>query len=543
MNKFVLILGCFLCFIMSCQSQDTSLRALTLQDTLRGSVTAERSWWDVTHYNITVKPDFLRKSISGVNLMSCKVLSDGKRMQIDLQEPMRIKSVTCSQKKLQLTRNGNVYYVLFPEMLKKGTNISVRIEFGGIPREAVHPPWDGGWVWTKDALGNPWMSVACQGLGASCWYPCKDYQGDEPDSAMLTMTVPDSLMAISNGRLRNKSSVNDGYISYSWAVTNPINNYNIVPYIGRYVNWSEKYNGLKGNLDCNYWVLQYNELKAKEQFRQVPDMLKCFEQWFGPYPFYEDGYKLVESPYLGMEHQSAVAYGNKFANGYLGKDLSGTGWGKKWDFIIIHESGHEWFGNNITSKDIADEWIHEGFTNYSEILYTTCMYGKDAGNEYCIGLRKNTQNDEPVIGPYGVNREGSIDRYYKAANMIHAIRQIMDDDEKFRQMLTGLNADFFHKTVTSKQIEDYISNKCGRDLSKVFDQYLRTIQIPVLEYKLANGKLTYRWNNCVPGFDMPLRILTDTVTWIYPTTEWKVLNVSADQIQVDPNFYAGSRKL
>ena len=341
----------------------------------------------------------------------------------------------------------------------------------------------------------------------------------------------------------NKKSNNNGFTTWKWEVKNPINNYDIVPYIGKYVNWTEGYKGVKGTLDCSYWVMDYNEEKAKSHFAQAKDMLKCFEYWMGPYPFYEDSYKLVETPHLGMEHQSAVAYGNKFMNGYLGMDISGSGWGKKWDYIIIHESGHEWFGNNITANDDADMWIQEGFTCYSETLFVECQFGKEAADAYTQGLRNDIQNDLPVIGPYGVNQEGSGDMYSKGNNIVHTIRQVINNDSLFRQVLIGLNKEFYHKTVDSKDVENYVSKKSGKDFSKLFDQYLRTTKIPVLEYKMDGQKILYRWTNTVAGFNMPVK-LTDNI-WLQPTTEWKSIQQKGDLVKglnVDRNFYVTVKK-
>lgn len=465
-------------------------------------------------YNISVTPDYNKKTITGSNEIVFKVLKAGNRMQIDLQQPMEITGVLWQNAAVPFNRDGNVYYLDFPSMLAAGKDQSIIVRFQGKPVEAKRPPWDGGWIWKKDDKGRPWMSVACQGLGASVWYPCKDHQSDEPDKgASLSMTVPDSLVAIANGRMREKKLNNDETATYTWFVTNPINNYNIVPYIGKYVTWHEEFNGEKGKLDCDYWVLDYNLDKAKKQFAQAPKMLTCFEHWFGPYPFYEDGYKLVESPHLGMEHQSAVAYGNKFQNGYLGTDLSGSGWGTKWDFILVHESGHEWFANNVTTKDIADMWVHEGFTNYSETLFTECEYGKAAGLDYVSGIRNNIENDIPIIGHYGVNQEGSGDMYYKGANTLHNVRQVIDNDELFRQILRGLNKDFYHQTVTSAEVEQYFAAKSKKDLAKIFDQYLRTTQVPALEYYFAPDekdkslmRLHFRWTDCIKGFNMPVKL-------------------------------------
>ncbi|HKP33143.1 MAG TPA: M1 family metallopeptidase [Chitinophagaceae bacterium] len=506
--KSLLFIFCFAVALVhfSCAQPLNQKQGFTKQDSLRGSINAERSWWDAVQYNISVKPDYDQKTITGSNNIRFKVLKAGNKMQLDMQQPMEIKSITWAGQKLQSEREGNVYHVTFPQTLQAGKIETIDVAFEGKPREAKRPPWDGGWIWRKDEKGRPWMSVACQGLGASVWYPCKDHQSDEPDSATLSMTVPDSLVAVGNGRLRNKKDNGDQTSTWTWAVTNPINNYNIIPYIGKYVHWHEDYAGEKGNLDCDYWVLDHDLEKAKEQFKQSALMLKCFENWFGPFPWYEDGFKLVESPHLGMEHQSAVAYGNKFRNGYLGRDLSGSGWGLKWDFIIIHESAHEWFANNITSKDIADMWIHESFANYSETLFTECMFNKQAGQEYVAGTRAGISNDIPIIGAYGVNQEGSGDMYPKGGNMLHNIRQVINDDEKFRQILRGLNKDFYHKTVTTQEIEQYFIKKSGKDLQKIFDQYLRTIQIPTLEYYYDDKKLFYRYADAVNGFNMPLRI-------------------------------------
>lgn len=511
--------------------------ALTRQDTLRGSDGPGRSWWDILRYDVEVTPDYASRSIAGSCTITFTADEVGPRMQIDLQEQMILDSAVFQSRKLKFQREGNVYW-LDSKSIQPGNNQSVTLYFHGTPRAAKMPPWDGGWIWAKDKKGNPWISVACQGLGASVWYPCKDHQSDEPENgASLTITVPTDLVAVGNGRLKTNSTQN-GLTRYTWEVASPINNYTLVPYIGKYVSWGDTLMGEKGKLDITYWVLEEDLEPAKKQFQQTKPMLRAFEYWFGPYPFYEDGFQLVQAPHLGMEHQSAIAYGNQFKNGYLGRDLSGTGWGLKWDYIIVHEAGHEWFANNITTKDIADMWVHEGFTDYSETLYTEYYYGKQAGSEYVRGLRKNIANDLPIIGPYGVNQEGSGDMYYKGANLIHTIRQVINDDAKFRDLLRSLNRDFYHQTVTTKQIEDYISRKSGKDLSKVFDQYLRTTMIPVLELKAEEDKLKFRWTNCVPGFNMPVKLTNGQ--WIFPTTTEQKIKIAGKNftgVKADPDFY------
>lgn len=564
LNSITFIVILFLCVHLSnCDAQPLQQKTnFTRQDTLRGSITPERAWWDVASYNIYITPDYKSKTIRGWNQISFDINSDGRgrNMQIDLQQPMMIDSIIFNGKPVKkYKRTGNVYLIDFGNfkfiaartLVKKEKAIplhSIKIYFHGKPREAVYPPWDGGWIWAKDVKGRPWMTVACQGLGASVWYPCKDHQSDEPDlGALIQVKVPDTLVAVANGRLYAKDDQKDGTTLYTWQVKNPINNYNIVPYIGKYVHFSDNYMSESGkNLSLDYWVLDYNLEKAKRQFgRDVKPMLKAFEYWFGPYPFMEDGYKLVESSHLGMEHQSATAYGNHYQDGYLGTDLSHTGWGLKWDYIIVHESGHEWFANNITTNDIADMWVHEGFTMYSEALFVEYHYGKKAADEYVQGIRENISNDKPLIGPYGVNQEGSGDMYNKGANLLHTIRQIIDNDSLFRNILRGLNKDFYHKTVNSSDIESYFSKHAGKDLSKIFDQYLRTTKIPQLEYKFRGDNMSYRWANTVTGFAMPVKL--NNGEWLNPTTEWKNVTVSKDIMEkgpvADPNFYIVVKKV
>lgn len=537
----------------SCAAQPLSdKKQFTHQDTLRGTITPERAWWNVLRYDIQVTPDYTTKTIQGKNRITISVLKAGEKLQLDLQEPMIIDEVNLlslvakngNMRNLAVQHDGNAWFVTMPSLPVRSEQ-TLEVVYHGKPREAVRAPWDGGWIWGKDKQGRPWMTVACQGLGASVWYPCKDHQSDEPDSgASLSITVPDTLVAVGNGRLQGKTT-SDGTATYTWQVKNPINNYNIIPYIGKYVTWHEDFAGEKGKLDCDYWVLDYDLPKAQKQFTQVPKMLKCFEYWFGPYPFYEDSYKLVETPHLGMEHQSAVAYGNGFQNGYLGRDLSGSGWGNKWDFIIVHESGHEWFANNITTNDIADMWVHEGFTNYSETLFTTCEYGVEAGNAYCVGTRALIQNDIPIIGHYGVNQEGSGDMYYKGGNLLHTIRQIINNDSTFRAVLRGLNNTYYHKTVTTKEVEEYMSRQSGIDLSKVFDQYLRTTQIPVLEYSIKGKDLRFRFTNCLKGFAMPVKVkMGNEEKWIRANQEWTIISGNnASNFTVDKNFYITAKKV
>lgn len=521
----------------------TGFSQFTLEDTLKGSNTPERSWWDVQHYTIALHTiNSETKSINGTVTIDFKVVKEGNHtMQIDLQYPLTIDRVTTNRNDTDKTVSfkritPNVYHLQFPETNDIHTYKQVTIHYSGMPVEAKNAPWDGGVVWKKDMNGNEFIATACQGIGASAWWPCKDYGADEPDAgARISVTTQQQLMNISNGQLVENIVDNDKRTTV-WEVNSPINIYGINFNIGNYTSWDSIYMGEKGELNMQFYVLKENLNKSKQQFQDAFRMMKAFEYWFGPYPFYEDGYKLVEVPYLGMEHQSSVTYGNGYKNGYKGTDLSATGWGLKWDFIIIHESGHEWFANNITCQDNADMWIHESFTTYSEGLFTEFYYGKDAGAEYLRGIRKNILNDRPIIGEYGVNHPGSYDMYYKGANMLHTLRQLVNDDEKWRQLLRGLNTDFYHQTVTTATIENYISSFLAMDLSLFFDQYLRTNQVPQLETIKKGNKIRYRWSNCVEGFQMPVDVNTGKQRIrLYPTQA--VQTIKAKNILVDENYY------
>ncbi len=519
-----------------------SFSQFTHADSLRGTYGSSRSWWNLKHYDLSVTFDIDKKEIHGKNIITFSSnpesgIPNEKIVQIDLQQPMTIDSVMMDRHLVpsgHIRQDGNAWFVNCNA--SEGPKYQITVYFHGKPRIAKRAPWDGGVVWTKDANGKPWVSIACQGQGASVWFPCKDSQYDEPDEGVVMhYTCPGDLVCVSNGNFVGKEINNLSQATYSWKVNNPINNYCMIPYIGDYVNMHEHFTGEKGNLEIDYWVLRGNEEKAKKQFQDAPKTLKALEYWFGPYPFYEDGYKLVEAPYLGMEHQSAVAYGNGYKNGYLGSDLSNTGVGLKWDFIIVHESGHEWYGNNITSKDIADMWVHEGFTCYSETLFTDYWFGKNDGDKYIQGLQKNIMNDKPVIGPYGVNTEGSGDMYYKGANMLHTIRTIYGNDSLFRMMLRKMNATFYHQTVTTQQIEHFMSTELGMDLSKVFDQYLREKNPPTLQLKYSKKKVKFRWVNCIEGFNMPIMNGDQKLNC---TSKWGSYAIGkANSFELNPNLY------
>ncbi|CAM4163685.1 M1 family metallopeptidase [Gillisia hiemivivida] len=498
----------------------------TEADSLRGSLRPERSY-DVLKYHLQVQIDPEERFISGFNTITFKTEEDLPVMQIDLFENMRIDSIIHGTEKLDYKRKFNAVFVEFEEALSAKATDSIQVFYSGNPIIAKNAPWDGGFVFKKDEEGNPWIAVAVQGTGASLWYPNKDHQSDEPEEALIEIAVPTGLTNVSNGRLLGTKYLENGYTRWSYKVSNPINNYDIVFNIANYVHFQDKYK----DLDLDYYVLPYNLEKAKKQFAEVKPMMKCFYEKFGEYPFKEDGYKLVETPYLGMEHQSAVAYGNHYKMGYLGRDLSGTGIGLKWDFIIIHESGHEWFGNSITANDIADMWIHEGFTTYSEAVYVECRWGKDDALKYLEGLRKNIGNKAPIIGDYGVNSEGSGDMYPKGANLLNTLRSIYNNDELWWKTLKDYTLTFKHKTIDTKTVENFFNTPVETDLQPIFDQYLRYSAIPVLEFKKTGKRISYRWKTDVPNFNMPVDVfINKKEIRLTPSNTWKEFSKEVEDL-------------
>jgi aminopeptidase N len=506
----------------------------------------------VTFYDLHIAIQPADSSTRGHNAITYRVLESPAipEMQIDLMAPLVIDSIVQDGRRLEFRSEGNAHFATVPDPQAQET---ITVYYHGKPQPAERPPWDGGFTWATDSLGRPWIVTTDQGMGASVFWPNKDTQADEPDSQRVAITVPVTMVDVSNGRLRGTLQHPNGTTTYEWVVENPINNYAITVAAGSYAHFADTMAGEQGTLTLDFWPLDYHLDAARRQFPQAESTLACFEHWFGPYPWYEDGFKLVETPHPGMEHQSAIAYGNGYANGYRGRDGSGTGIGMEFDFIIVHETAHEWWGNNITTKDLADMWVHESFGNYAENLYVECIMGKEAGAAYVIGTRRGIDNDRPIVPmsegapAYGVNAQGSGDMYPKGGNMLHTIRQIVGDDEKWRGILRGLNETFWHQTVMGSEIEAYISEHAGRDLSKVFDQYLRTTDIPVLEYRIEGDTLSYRWADVVPDFDMPVEVtVAGDAMRIEPTEEWGVLKLGTAgpaALEVDPDYYVIAREV
>jgi aminopeptidase N len=506
----------FLLILVFFGLQQINAQEFTRRDSLQGGLRPERTCFDVLRYdlNLTIEPEY--KTVKGYNEITFKVIEKTQKIQLDLFENMVVDSIIFNEKKLQYKREFDAIFINFPSILPLNTEQKVRFYYSGNPLVAKRAPWDGGFVWKKDSNGNDFVGVAVQGTGASLWYPVKDHQTDEPDrGASVKVAVPNGLMNVSNGKFIGNENLKNGFTRWDWEVNNPINNYNIVINIGDYVNIHEKLD----NLDLDYYVLAENEAIARKHFEEVMPMMECFQQKFGNYPFANDGYKLVETPYLGMEHQSAVAYGNKFTKGYLGNDMTGTGIGLEFDYIIIHETGHEWFGNSITSKDIADMWIHESFTTYSECVYVECQFGYEKAMAYINGQKKLIANQKPVIGQFGVNfKTGNSDMYFKGALMLNTIRHIINDDTKWWAMLKKYAETFRHKIIESKDVVAFFSKESGLNLSPVFDQYLKHKAFPELELKFNEGTFDFRWKTDVENFKMPFECKIGTKSMRYEAT-------------------------
>jgi aminopeptidase N len=490
----------------------------------------ERRCYDLTYYHLDVRIDPSDSSVHGYNDITFTVVEPFRRMQLDLFRNMTIDTITLDGgTPLRYVRELDAFFVETPELLKRGEGHTLRVYYSGKPQVAKRPPWSGGFTWERDAHGNPWVAVTCQGTGASLWWPNKDQQADEPDSMLISVTVPPGLEDISNGRLRAKALLADGWTRYHWFVSYPINNYCVTVNIGKYAHFSDFFVG-PDTLTLDYFVLPENLEKAKAHFGQVKGMMGCFSRYFGPYPFYRDGYKLVECPHTGMEHQSAVAYGNRYLGGYGGRAPAEVG--LKFDFIIIHESAHEWWGNSVTAKDVADMWIHESFGAYAEALYVECLYGYAEALKYINGKKPGVGNSSPIIGVYNVHRPGSGDMYNKGQLVLNTFRSVLDSDSLWFATLRGIAESFRYQTVTADDIFTYIARSTGKDYQYFFDQYLKYPKIPVLEVSIVkkgiDTRARYRWLADVKGFRMPVRVTMGRGIWgwIHPTTEWQTVSVA-----------------
>lgn len=522
-----------------------SAQNFTRKDSLQGGLRPERTSYDVQRYDLNITIDPEKKNIKGYNDITFKATAATNRIQVDLFSNMNVDAITLNTFKTTYKRDNDAVFIVFDKPLEKDKEYTIRFAYSGTPVVAKNAPWDGGFVFTKDDSGKPWVGVAVQGTGASLWYPVKDHQSDEPDrGASIKVAVPNGLMDVSNGKFIGSTDLKNGYTRWDWEVKNPINNYDITVNIADYAHFHDEYKGMP----LDYYVLKNNVEKAKKQFEEVKPMLQCFEEKFGQYPFVEDGYKLVETPYLGMEHQSAVAYGNKYLKGYMGSDISGTGVGMGWDYIIVHESGHEWFGNSITSKDIADMWIHEGFTTYSETVYVECYEGYDRAMKYINGQRYSVQNRKPAIGTFGVNKEGSGDMYFKGALMLNTMRHIINDDAKWWKLIYDYSTTFKKQIIDTQTVINFFNKESGLNLTPVFNQYLRYAAIPTLQLKLDGSNLEYRWVTDEPNFAMPVDVAINGKTVrLQATNNWQRTATQATSLNdvepADKKFYIKVAKL
>ncbi len=517
------------------------LKPPTADDLLRGAYGPYRANNDLLFYHLKLRVDPETKTIAGTNLVRFRMLQDGQKIQLELTPELTLDSITYEGKPLTYTRQERSLFIAFPAVLPKGKVAEMTVAYHGHP---VTQGRFGCFSFDKDKEGKPWITTACEGEGPSVWWPNKDQWRDEPQDGMaIDVAVPDGLMDVSNGRSEGSTSLGDGYTEWHWRVHYPINNYDVALNIGEYQHFDglhvNKETGAKTTLD--YYALPEDLDKAKTQFAQVPEMLDAFEHYFGEYPFDEDGYKLIEVPYAGMEHQTAVAYGNHFENGYYGRDWTGVGISPKFDFIIIHESGHEWFGNAVTAKDPSDMWIHEGWTTYMETLYVEYRWGKADAIRYVNGLKPKVGNERPIITPRFTNAEPSQDQYFKGALMLNTLRSVIGDDAKWFADIRDFYQQFKYQTIMTEDVVAWWNARTGMNLTPFFDQYLRHKDLPTLQLKFGNGSVQYRWKADEQGFAMPVEV-GDPQHWtkVTPmTTEWKSLpwTGTEDSFRVATDYY------
>jgi aminopeptidase N len=507
----------------------------THAEILRGAYGPYRSNNDLLYYHLDIRVDPDKQTIGGKNTIRFKMLKDDTRIQLDLIDTLNIDKILLGETPLKYERDSGAVFVDFPETLHSGQVYSIDFYYSGSP---VTTGRFGGFTFGKDPSGHPWIYTACEGIGASIWWPNKDQWRDEVQNMEISVAIPNSLVDVSNGKFMGKTDLGDGYTRWDWFVHYPINNYDVSLNIGNYVHFSDKL----GHLPLDFYVLPEDLDKAKKQFVQAKGMIQAFQHYFGEYPWEKDGYKLVEVPYSGMEHQSAVTYGNHFANGYLERDWTGVGISPRFDFIIIHESGHEWFGNSITAADSSDMWIHEGWTTYLESLYVEYMYGHDDAIKYLNGYKPKVKDDFPIITAHGVDGEPSQDQYFKGALFINTLRSVVNDDHRWWKLLHDFYQHFKYQTIMTEDVVQYFNQQTGMNLTPIFDQYLRHTAIPTLELKFddSKGTVSYRWKVDEAGFQMPVGVgQKDHWQIIKATTEWQTMPTSLkkDDFDVATDLY------
>ncbi|MGA2196121.1 MAG: M1 family metallopeptidase [Bryobacteraceae bacterium] len=529
---------CFAAMVYGQTPQRTPLpqpAAPTRADILRGEYGRYRANNDLLFYHLDVRVDPEKKVIAGKNTIRFKMLKDDTRIQLDLFANLNVDKILMASTTLQYERELGAVFVDFPETLKTGRTYSIDFYYSGTPQTISR---FGGFTFGKDPAGRPWIYTACEGIGASLWWPNKDQWRDEVENMQLSVSIPNDLVDVSNGKFVRKTDLGDGYTRWDWMIHYPINNYDVSLNIGKYEHFADKL----GDLPLDFYALPEDLEKARKQFAQAKGMIEAYQHYFGEYPFKKDGYKLIEVPYSGMEHQTAVTYGNHFANGYLERDWTGVGISPRFDFIIIHESGHEWFGNAITAADVSDMWIHEGWTTYLECLYVEYRWGKEDGLKYTNAYKSKVRNQQPIITQRGVNREPPQDMYFKGALFLNTLRSVINDDKRWFALIHDVFQHFKYRNIMTEDMVAYFNQKTGMNLTPIFDQYLRHAALPVLELKFdeAAGTVHYRWKADEPGFAMPIKVgAKDNWQILQPTAEWKTMKtpLQQDEFAVATDLY------
>jgi aminopeptidase N len=521
--------------VLAAQTQSPAPPAPSRADVLRGEYGEFRANNHLVYYHLDVRVDPEKKFLSGKNTIRFKMLKDGTRIQMDLQQPLKVDKIMQGSGELKYTREEGAVWIDFPQTLRAGRTYAIDFYYSGNPVESGR---FGGITFRKDSSGHDWINTACEGQGASIWWPNKDQWRDEPENMEISVSIPNRLVDVSNGKFVRKTDLGDGYTRWDWHVQYPINNYDVSMNIGNYEHFSDRL----GDLPLDFYALPEDLEKAKKQFVQAKGMIEAYQHYFGEYPFKKDGYKLIEAPYSGMEHQTAVTYGNHFANGYLERDWTGVGISPKFDFIIIHESGHEWFGNSVTAADRSDMWIHEGWTTYLECLYVEYMWGKEDGLKYTNGYKPKVQNRQPIVAPRGVNRTPPQDQYFKGALFLNTLRSVIDDDPRWFRLIHDFYQHFKYRNIMTEDVVAFFNQQTGRNLTPLFDQYLRHTALPLLELKFdqAQGTVDYRWKADQEAFAMPVRVGSKE-NWqiILATTSWQTIKtpLKKDDFQVATDLY------
>ena len=526
-----LILGCV--GVVGSQSlaaqEKAESAAPTHANVLRGAYGPYRANNDLLYYHLDIRVNPDEKFISGKNTIRFKMLQDGQRIQLDLTDALNVDKILLGSMPLKYERDSGAVFIDFPETLRAGKIYSIDFYYSGHPVESGR---FGSMTFKTDQSGHPWINTACEELGASTWWPNKDQWRDEVQNMEISVAIPNGLVDASNGKFMGTRDLGDGYTQWNWFVHYPINNYDVSLNIGNYQHWSDRF----GNVPMDFYALPEDLDKAKKQFVQAKDMLKAFQHYFGEYPFKKDGYKLIQVPYSGMEHQSAVTYGNHFANGYLERDWTGVGISPRFDFIIIHESGHEWFGNSVSAADRSDMWIHEGWTTYLECLFVEYMWGKADGLKYTNAYKEKVKNEKPIIAERGVNATPPQDEYFKSALFLNTLRSIVNNDAKWWKLIRGFYQRFKYRNIMTEDVIAYFNQQTGMNLTPIFDQYLRQTAIPTLELKFddAAGAVSYRWVAAEAAFAMPV-LVGDKDHWqmIHPTTQWQTMQTTLKKDQFD----------